>query len=146
MLLDTSKPFEAKKALTRMKFLIDKGAKIELLEKKPRRSLRQNNFLHAIFTVFAIELGEHPEYVKQYIFKQVVNPETFKKDFVNKKTGEIREMWLSTSELKSDELSLAIERFRNFASTHGCYIMSSEEFIEQKFYFDQLVEQHKEFI
>ena len=146
MLLDLSNPFEVNKLRTQLEYLISKKAKIDITEKKPRRSSRQNAYLHAIFTVFAMELGEHPEYVKQYIFKQLVNTEIFKSDFVNKKTGEVRTMWLTTSKLDSAQMTLAIERFRNFASSHGCYIMSSEEYIEKQFYFNQLVEQHKEFI
>ena len=50
MLLDLSKPFEAKKAQTKLSQLIEKGAKIELTEKKAMRSVKQNSYLHAILT------------------------------------------------------------------------------------------------
>jgi hypothetical protein len=39
MLLDLSKPFEAKKAQTKLSQLIKKGAKIELTENLPSRNL-----------------------------------------------------------------------------------------------------------
>lgn len=146
MLLDLSKHFEIQKARTQLEYLIEKKAKIDLTEKRNKRTVKQNAYLHAIFTVYAIEFGEHPEYVKQYIFKQMVNSDLFKGEFVNKKTGEIREMWLTTSKLNTKQMTLAIERFRNWSAQHGCYIMSSEEYIEQRFYFNQLVEQNKEYL
>ena len=143
MLLDLNNPFERNKAETMLKTMIEKKAKIELSEKKDNRTIKQNSYLHAVLTIFAIEYGDKLEYVKQIMFKQLINPEIFKAEYINKKTGEVREDWKSTKDLTTDELSKAIERFRNFASEQGIYIMSADEFKDNYFYFKQLEEQNK---
>jgi len=128
MLLDLLKPFEAKKAQTKLSQLIEKGAKIELTEKKAMRSVKQNSYLHAILTIFAVEYGETIEYTKQTIFKATVNAELFIYERTNKKTGEIREDLKSTKEkepkegiynihLPSMKLNIEfIKKIRSFAS------------------------------
>ena len=69
--------------------------------------------------MFALEYGETAEYIKQEIFKKQVNRDIFIFQFANKKTGEIRDEFRSTSDLDTKELTVAIERFRNWASKEG---------------------------
>lgn len=115
MIFDTSKKDSRRKAIDRMKFLLDKNAKIELVEKSRIRSISQNNYLHLMLGWFALEYGETLEYTKQIIFKQWVNPDIFKTEFINHKTGEFREEWKSTKHLKKDEMTTAIDRFRAYS-------------------------------
>ena len=146
MLLDLSKTFEAKKAEVKLKSLIDKGAKIELTEKTGSRSTSQNSYLHAVLTIFAVEYGERLEYVKQHIFKSVVNTEIFLTEYVNVKTGEVREDLKSSKDISKHEMNTSIERFRNFASENGIYIMDADEFKNNYFLVKQMEEQNKEFL
>jgi len=143
MLLDLSKPFEAKKAETKLSQLIKKGAKIELTEKKAMRSVKQNSYLHAILTIFAVEYGETIEYTKQTIFKATVNADLFIYERTNKITGEIREALLSSKDISKDEMIIAIEKFRKFASENGIYIMDAEEFKNNYFLVQQMEEENK---
>ena len=115
MIFDTSKKNQAQKFKERANFLYKKGAKIEIVEKSRTRSISQNNYLHLILGWFALEYGETLEYTKQIIFKQWVNPEIFKTEFVNHKTGEFREEWKSTKHLTKDEMTTAIDRFRAYS-------------------------------
>ena len=115
MIYDTSIQSKAIEAVNRISFLIDKEAKIEIKEKSRTRSISQNNYLHLILGWFALEYGETLEYTKQIIFKQWVNPEIFKTEFVNQKTGEFREEWKSTKHLTKDEMTTAIDRFRAYS-------------------------------
>jgi len=146
MLLDTSKPFEAKKAQTRLDFLIGKGAKIDITEKRPPRSVRQNSYQHALFSLFALEFGYTEKEVKQNIFKKDVNEQLFKIEFTNKETGEVSDDWRSSSDLDTKETTLAIERFRNYSAQHGLYLLTSDEYIEQKFYIDQQIQENKQYL
>ena len=146
MLLDLSKQFEANKAETKLDQLIKKGAKIELIEKREVRSIKQNSYLHAIITIFAIEYGETIEYTKQQIFKAVVNPGIFIYERVNKKSGEIREALKSSSDLTTEEINISIERFRNFAAENGIYIMDADEFKQNYFLFQQMQEENKMYL
>lgn len=82
----------------------------------PMRSDQQNKYFHVLVGYFSSEYGETTEYVKQTIFKKWVNKEIFKTEYANKKTGEIREEWRSSADLSTGELTLAIERFRDYAS------------------------------
>ena len=143
MLLDLTKQFEINKAETKLSQLIKKGAKIELTEKKAMRSVKQNSYLHAILTIFAIEYGEQIEYVKQTIFKATVNADLFIYERTNKITGEIREALLSSKDISKDEMIIAIEKFRKFASENGIYIMDAEEFKQNYFLVQQMAEENK---
>ena len=146
MLLDLSKQFEAKKAQTKLEQLIKKGAKIELIEKRAIRSVKQNSYLHAVITIFAIEYGETIEYTKQQIFKATVNAEIFIYERANKKTGEVREDLRSSKDVSTQEMNVAIERFRNFASENGIYIMDADEFKQNYFLVQQMEEENKMYL
>ena len=143
MLLDLTKQFEINKAETKLSQLIKKGAKIELTEKKAMRSVKQNSYLHAILTIFAVEYGETIEYTKQNIFKATVNSDLFIYERTNKITGEIREALLSSKDISKDEMIIAIEKFRKFSSENGIYIMDAEEFKQNYFLVQQMAEENK---
>ena len=115
MIFDTSKKELRQKAIDRVKFLLDKKAKIEIVEKSKNRTYSQNNYLHLILGWFALEYGETLEFTKQTIFKDWVNENLFKYEYVNEKTGEVRDAWKSTSALTKTEMTEAIERFRNYS-------------------------------
>lgn len=116
MIYDTSKPEKRKLAIDRVKYLLDKKAKVEILEKRKNRTYSQNNYLHLILNWFALNYGERLEYIKQIIFKDQVNNELFLVEGVDKKTGEIKKYYKSTATLNTKELTIAIERFRNFSA------------------------------
>jgi hypothetical protein len=116
MIFDTSKKPQAQKFKERANFLYKKGAKIEIVEKSSKRTYSQNNYLHLILGWFALEYGETLDYIKQEFFKKIVNENLFKYEFINYKTGEVREGWKSTAQLTKAELTEAIERFRNYSA------------------------------
>lgn len=111
------------RAKERLEYLISKGKRFELTEKRERRSISQNNYLHLILSWYAVEYGETLEYVKQEVFKKQINTEIFKTEYINRKTGEYRVDWRSTSELNTKEMTTAIDRFRNYSSKEaGIYL------------------------
>lgn len=116
MIFDTSNEEQGQNFKERANFLYKKGAKIEILEKSSKRTYSQNNYLHLILGWFALEYGETIDYIKQEFFKNIVNENLFKYEFINYKTGEVREGWKSTAQLTKAELTEAIERFRNYSS------------------------------
>ncbi|MDR2928226.1 MAG: hypothetical protein LBV41_08530 [Cytophagaceae bacterium] len=115
MLYDLSKEIDKSRARTRFEQLFVEGCKIELT-KKEKRTLQQNKYLHLILGWFALEYGETLEYVKQEMFKKLVNADIFKSEYINRKTGEIRESIRSSRDLTTTELTKAIDRFRNWSS------------------------------
>ena len=126
MQYDGSNPLHVQQAKAKLEKLI-KGQKVfELTEKKPKRSLNQNKYLHAILAYFGCQIGETMEYVKRNYYKILCNKDTFVRERDDKYLGKIKYL-RSSSDLDSAEMSLTIERFRNFASAQGIYIPSPEE-------------------
>jgi len=124
----TSRKFDLHRAKARFEMLCAKGATLELTEKKPLRSIPQNRYFHLILSWFALEYGETLEYVKREFFKSVVNPEIFKYERVNHKTGEVRQALRSSADLDTREMTIAIEKFRDWASkTAGIYLPEANE-------------------
>lgn len=126
MIYNTSNLVERQKAITRIKKLLDNKSVIEITEKKPTRTIKQNRYLHLILGFFGSETGYTLEEVKQEIFKKIVNPALFYE-------GEIGEIvtiqrWRSTADLDTLEMTQAIEKFRDYSSAEaGIYLPSPDE-------------------
>lgn len=94
---------------------------------KPCRTLSQNNYLHVILAYFASQIGETTDYVKDIFFKQFCNGDIFLRTKHDSMLGNVQFL-RSSSSLTTEEMSLAISRFRNFSSMNaGIYIPSSDE-------------------
>ena len=72
----------------------------------------------------------HPSTSSKKSLKKIVNPQIFKTEFANRKTGEIREEWRSTADLNTKEMSIAIDNFRDYASREwGIYLPQANEVV-----------------
>lgn len=129
MVYDTSNPLDKANFLLRAKRLAESGKIIELTEKKPRRSLPQNRYLHVLLAYFGTQTGNTLEWVKQQYYKKLVNPDLFIREKEDKYLGRIKVL-RSSADLDTSEFSLSIERFRNWASQEaGIYLPSADEYI-----------------
>ena len=74
-----------------------------------------------------------PRYVKEQIYKRLVNRDVFVREIEDKFAGRI--MYLrSSADLSKEEMTLTIERFRNWSSQEaGIYLPSADEqsYLEQ---------------
>ena len=126
MLFDLSNPLQAEAFNTRCVLLIDRKSKVELSEKRLRSS-SQNKYLHAIINYFALQYGESPSYVKQNYFKLKCNKDLFFEHRNDPFVGYI-EIVKSSASLSSEDMSVAIDRFRDWAAKEaGIYIPSADE-------------------
>ena len=132
-----SENIEAQKARIYLENLISKEANIELTKKNPPRSLSQNSYLHVCISLYAIHFGYTLSEAKT-LLKRACDFMTYQK--------EGQEHFVETSKSDSKILSQFTEWIRNYSSVNGCYIPSSEEYLEQKFYFDREVENHKTYL
>lgn len=129
MIYNTSNPLDKANFLLRAKKLADSGKVIELTEKKPRRSLPQNKYLHVLLAYFGTQTGNTLEWVKQQYYKKLVNPDLFIREKEDKYLGKIKVL-RSSADLDTSEFSLSVERFRNWASQEaGIYLPSADEYI-----------------
>ena len=93
-----------------------KRIKCEDLEPK---SLGQNAYIHLVFAWVAINTGYTKEYVKQVLFKQIVNPQIFVIECVNEKNGEMYNYIRSWATVTKAEADIAISRFIDYCIEKG---------------------------
>lgn len=145
MIYNLSSPLDKANFLLRAKKLAESGVIVDLTEKKPRRSLPQNKYLHVILAYFGAQTGNTLEWVKQQYYKKLVNPDLFIREKEDKYLGRIK-ILRSSADLDTSEFSLSIERFRNWAAQEaGIYIPSADEaiLIQQM---EIEIERNKEFL
>ena len=145
MIYNTSNPLDKANFQLRAKKLAESGVIVDLTEKKPRRSLPQNKYLHVILAYFGAQTGNTLEWVKQQYYKKLVNPDLFIREKEDKYLGRIKVL-RSSADLDTAEMSLSIERFRNWAAQEaGIYIPSADEaiLIQQM---EIEIERNKEFL
>ena len=143
MIYNTSNPLDKANFLLRAKKLAERGVIVDLTEKKPRRSLPQNKYLHVILAYFGAQTGNTLEWVKQQYYKKLVNLDLFIREKEDKYLGRIKVL-RSSADLDTAEMSLSIERFRNWAAQEaGIYIPSADEaiLIQQR---EREIERNKE--
>ena len=119
MIYNLSKQIDRQRAQKRFDELMNEETKIEL-NKKQKRSVSQNNYLHLLIGYFAIETGYTRVEAKQ-IYKNV-SPEIF--EYENKGVNFIR----SSADLSTSEMSKSIDKFRdNASSIAGIYLPEANE-------------------
>lgn len=144
-LYDTSNPLDKANFLLRAKKLAESGKIVELTEKKPRRTLQSNKYLHVILAYFGTQTGNTLAWVKERYYKVLINPEIFIREKEDKFLGKTQYL-RSSADLDTAEMSLSIDRFRNWAAQQaGIYIPSPDEaiLIQQM---EIEIERNKEFL
>lgn len=110
-LYDTSNPLQKEQFKTRSAKLAESGKVVELTEKKPKRTLNQNAYLWLLIGYWATQTG-YTKDESEAIYKEV-NKDIY---FVDKEiAGEKVRYIRHTYELDTREMSLSIERWRNWA-------------------------------
>lgn len=126
MIYDLSKPLDRQKFKVRVNHLFAQSKQVELTE-KTFRSLRQNSYLHCLLGILAIDQGLTIDYVKEFYYKRLVNPDIFVITKEDKMIGKI-EVLRSSKDLTKEEMSKSIDKLRNWASSElGCYLPSADE-------------------
>lgn len=128
MLYDNSNPLQRENFLERAHLLASRGEVVELTSKRVR-SLKQSAYLHVILAYFACRYGETPEYIKEEYFKKLVNPDIFVvKIGWDKFLKRQRIRTRSTADITMEEMSVCIDRFRNWSSKEAdIYLPTPEE-------------------
>ena len=136
MIFNTQIPIQREKAIERFNYLINKKKRIAIVDKKPKRSIAQNSYLHLILSWFGLHFGYTLEEVKQEIFKKHVNPDIF---YLGDKEGIVTiDQWKSTADCDSGELTTAIERFRNFSAEFDLYLAEPSDLATLQHYENEL--------
>lgn len=120
MIFNTNNNLDKAKAKERFNYLMSKSCTFELVEKKPKRTYKQNRYLHLILSYFGLETGYTLEESKE-LYKRL-NKETYeytKNDLIFVK---------SSAKLDSKEMTITIDKFRNWSSKNaGVFLPSPED-------------------
>lgn len=135
MIYELSKPFDANKAMTWLKNAIEKGKVVDMTEKRKKRTLSQNSYMHVIFDLFALEFGYTKKEAKDLLKRKCIELMRYEKN------GE--EFFRGTSDLSKDEGQVFIDWVLTFAAMQGCYIPSSEEYLQNQFEIDKEISRNK---
>lgn len=122
MVYNLQNVLDVQNAKTRLELLVSRGCIIELTEKKQKRSLSQNAYLHLLLGYFASQTGNTLEWVKQQYYKKTCNPDLFIGEKTDRFLGTVKYVKSSAS-LNTEEMNLSIERFRNWSAAEaGIYL------------------------
>lgn len=145
MIYDLSNPYSAENFKDKVKQCLEKGYIVTLHRKLPQRSNSQNAYLHIILGYFGAEYGLSIEEVKYEIYKKTCNKDLFFRERINKRGKTIKYL-RSSAELDTGEMTLSIERFRNWSSAvAGIYLPAPNE-AEHLLWCEQEIEKNKEFL
>lgn len=145
MIFNLRNEYEIPKFKEYVNKLYRKRAVVEVKEKHPTRTLAQNSYLHLLLGYFGSEYGCSLEEAKLDFYKRTCNRDIFERTKMNRHGREITYL-RSSAELSTAEMTLSIERFRNWsASVAGIYLPAANE--DQMLVFaQQAIERDNSFI
>lgn len=120
-------------------------AVVEVKKKLPNRTLAQNSYLHLLLGYFGVEYGCSLDEAKIDYYKRTCNRDLFERTTVNKHGREITYL-RSSADLTTGEMTLSIDRFRNWSAANaGIYLPAANEH-QMLLYAQQEMERGKEFL
>lgn len=145
MIYNLKNEFECQRFKDAVARMIAEGTVVDMRRKRPVRSLSQNSYLHVLLGYYAAEFGYTIEEVKFETFKKTCNASLFVRERENRRGCRVRYI-RSSRDLTTDEMTLAIERFRNYsASVAGLYLPEPRE-SEALLFAEQQIELCKEYL
>lgn len=121
MLYDLSKAVDVERIRTKLEYDTRHGNLVSY-ERKVIRTKRQNSYMHLLLGAVAVETGNPLEYVKQEYFKALVNPALFVRQKEDAFLHQQRNVLRSSRDLTTEEMNLAIDRFKRWAAENGIYL------------------------
>ena len=145
MIFDLRNEYQIPKFKEYVNKLFREKALVEVKKKLPNRTLAQNSYLHLLLGYFGSEYGCSLDEVKIDFYKRTCNRDLFERKMINKSGKEVTYL-RSSAELTTGEMTLSIDRFRNFSSGEaGIYLPSPNE-REFLIHIQQELERNKEFL
>lgn len=111
----------------RVKSLLDRRTVVELSERKPKRTIPQNSYLHLLIGEFAMQTGNTMDWVKQEYFKRHCNKELFVRMKYDELTKCEVAVLRSSRDLDTKEMTTAIDRFKKWAAEGGVDLPEAED-------------------
>lgn len=125
MIYDLSSELHRKSFQAKVDYLLEKGACVDIKE-KAFRTPNQNRYLHLLLGVVAMETGNTLEDVKREYFKNLVNPEIFR-TYKTDTRGNTIAVFRSTTQVSKEEMSQAIDKFKQWGYHNGFHMPNPED-------------------
>lgn len=131
------------KAIERFKKLLEEECTIELKKVLGKRTLSQNDWIHVLITLYAIEYGYTMDESKNLLKSEC--PFMSYKKVRTDLEGEL--VFLKqTSKLDKKECSEFIEWIYDYAGKNGCHLPTVEEYVENKSEYQKLIRSCKNYL
>ena len=144
MLFNLQNEYDIPKFKEYVNNLFKERALVDVKKKHPNRTLRQNNYLHLLLAYFGAEYGCSEAEAKVDYYKRTCNREIFERERVNKHGVRVKYL-RSSADLDTAEMSLSIDRFRNWSAANGIYLPAANEH-QMLLYAQQEIERNKEYL
>lgn len=146
MVYDLSTDIDRIRFQRRVETLLEKRVVVDLSEKKPKRTIPQNSYLHLLIGEFAMRTGNTMDWVKVEYFKRHCNAELFvrlKQDRLTKREVEVLR---SSRDLDTGEMTTAIDRFKIWASAECGIDLPDAEDKEWLGYIEREMQHNREWL
>ena len=130
----------------RVQALQEKRVLVELVERKPKRTIPQNAYLHLLLGEFAMQTGNTLEWVKEEYFKKHCNREMFVRLKTDELTHREVEVLRSSRDLDTGEMTTAINRFKHWASSECGIELPDAEDKEWLGYIEREMQHNREWL
>ena len=125
---------------------VEKRVVVDLSEKKPKRTIPQNAYLHLLLGEFAMQTGNTLEWVKEEYFKKHCNREMFVRLRNDELTHREVEVLRSSRDLDTGEMTTAINRFKHWASAECGIELPDAEDKEWLGYIEREMQHNREWL
>lgn len=145
MIYNLSNPYDVERFKGWANKMIAERKVVEAKRKDENRTIKQNSYLHLIISYFATQYGCGADEAKIDFYKRRCNRDLFERWRRNRR-GDPVPYLRSSADLTKDEMTLSIDRFRNWSSSVAGIYLPSPEDGEMMIYMMQEVERNKEFL
>ena len=145
MIYNLSNPHDVERLTAWVKRMIERKEVVETKKKDVARTLKQNSYLHLIISYFASQYGCGADEAKIDFYKRRYNRELFERWRRNKR-GDPVPYLRSSADLTKEEMTLSIDRFRNWSVSEAGIYLPSKEDGEMLTYAIQEIERNKEYL
>jgi hypothetical protein len=145
MIYNLSNQLDKESFKARCNNLFLKGGYVELTDKKPR-TMKQNSYLHLIISYLGCKTGHSLEYVKEVFYKAECNSDLFLSEKFDPILKRAVPILRSSKELTTEEMTLSIERFRNWSSQEACVFLPDAINKDMLMDMEREVSRHKEYL
>lgn len=145
MIYNLSNPYDVERFKGWVDKMIAERKVVEAKRKDENRTIKQNSYLHLIISYFATQYGCGADEAKIDFYKRRCNRDLFERWRRNRRGDPVPRL-RSSADLTKEEMTLSIDRFRNWSSSVAGIYLPSPEDGEMMIYMMQEVERNKEFL